>query len=101
MPNHKYRTVDSAERHDSFAWPKQDKVPCRIAWEVLFAFGFTTALELSNSMEESQIRRILEGKFKNKFESIPREGNKFQFVRDINSKIIPLKNINQQGCQMP
>ncbi len=55
--------------------PKQlDKVPRGIAREALFALGFTTTLE-PNTMEESEIRRILEEKFKNKLESISREGN--------------------------
>ena len=75
--------------------PKQDKVPCGVARKVLFALGFTTTLELSHTMKESEIRSLLEEKFKNKLESISRKGNKFQFVRAINSKIIPLENTKQ------
>jgi hypothetical protein len=81
--------------------PKQDKVPRGISREALFALGFTTTLELSISMQESEIRSLLEEKFKNKLESISRKGNKFQFVRAINSKIISLENTNQQECQAP
>ena len=76
--------------------PKQDKVPRGIARESLFALGFTTTLELSHTMEEGEIRSLLEEKFKNKLKSISRKGNKFQFVRAINSKIIPLENTKQE-----
>ena len=79
--------------------PKQDKVPRGVAREALFALGFTMTLQLSHTMEESEIRSLLEEKFKNKLESISRKGNKFQFVRAIDSKIIPLENTKQQECQ--
>ena len=81
--------------------PKQDKVPRGIAREALFGHGFTTTLELSNTIEESEIRSLLEEKFKNKLGSISRKGFKFQFVRAINCKIFPLENVKQQDCKMP
>ena len=96
------RTVDSTKRRNSFTWSKGRQSPlCGISQEALFALGFTTTLELSISMQESEIRSLLEEKFKNKLESISRKGNKFQFVRAINSKIISLENTNQQECQAP
>ena len=76
--------------------PKQDKVPRGMAREALFALGFTTTFELSSAMGESEIRSLLEEKFKSRLDSISRRGNKFQFVRAINSKIIPIENFNQQ-----
>jgi hypothetical protein len=94
--------VDSTKRRNSFTWSKGRQSPlCGISQEALFALGFTTTLELSISMQESEIRSLLEEKFKNKLESISRKGNKFQFVRAINSKIISLENTNQQECQAP
>ena len=81
--------------------PKHDKVPRGIAREAFFGHGFTMTLEMSNTMEESEIRGLLEEKLKNKLGSISRKRCKFQFVRAIYSKIIPLENAKQQDSKTP
>ena len=66
--------------------PKVKCVPKGVAREELYVRGFTTTFELSTSMSEEEIRRILEGKLKDKLGITP--GPKFIFVRAVSNKII-------------
>lgn len=67
--------------------PKVNCVPKGVAREELYVRGFTTTFDLSLSMNEEEIRQVLEEKFKDKLGNIL-AGTKFIFVRAVSNKIV-------------
>jgi hypothetical protein len=76
--------------------PKEQKVPRGTKREALFSHGFTTTIELNLTMNESDIRAVLEEKFANKFAS-SQKCPKFEFVRGVHNKIISIESKGDQG----
>ena len=76
--------------------PTFNKVPRGATREGLYSNGFVTTLELIPTMNEQEIRKNLEEKFKRKL-SRSKKVPKFEFVRAINSKIICAR---KQDCQI-
>jgi hypothetical protein len=76
--------------------PKEQKVPRGTKREALFSHGFTTTIELNLTMNESDIRALLEEKFANKFAS-SQKCPKFEFVRGVHNKIISIESKGDQG----
>ena len=58
---------------------------------MLFSNGFTTTVELTTTMDENEVREILEEKFVEKYEKSSKRP-KFEFVRAVHTQLFHLKH---------